>query len=193
MDQPLHQTPGGNPWSRLHAKMDSDGWDEILFSVSPDVLELSNGYKHNIADHGDVVGRPWTVEEHRINNNTAVCDMNIRGYDLDYEFSRRLELQSNQPVLNLHYTFEVKEDYPLPWFWCAHPLIAADEELIIELSDEQPFIANKQEYHWPRSQDIGEVTDLSRIFQMASKVSDATATLLATPRMVACLQHQGLP
>ena len=109
------------------AELDSGGWDEILLSVSPTQHRMPDGSLRGIPDHGDLVGQAWDVE--RLGPDDAgnpACTLVARGRAFDYLLRRTVQLDACEPRVCLSYELTNLDDTPLPWFWCAHPLLAIE-------------------------------------------------------------------
>lgn len=104
--------------------LDSGGWDEILPSVDPCLLELE-GRQVRVPDHGDLVRLPWSVRR-----DADAVEMSVQGRCLDFEFTRRVELKG--PELRCFYRVTNPSGCAFPWLWCAHPLVPFDRELTVE-------------------------------------------------------------
>lgn len=117
--------------------LDSGGWDEILLSVTPELLELPGGIRRRIPDHGDLLRQRWSRIDER--SPVPVCSLAAAGEILDYDFRRRITLLDDRPQMHLRYSLTNNEDFAWPWYWCAHALIAAQPGMRIELPATQTF------------------------------------------------------
>lgn len=157
-------------------ELDSGGWDEILFSTDPCEIELANGRRYVIPDHGDLVGQPWTVRDARTDAaGHALCDLTATGRAFAYDWRRVVTLDAERPLLTLQYSLRNSGDVAWPWLWCAHPLIAVERGMRIELPEDRKFRVIQTtlshadrpnaEYRWPHLPlaDGGEV-DLAKSF-----------------------------
>jgi len=121
-------------------ELDSGGWDEILFSTKPCEIELPDRTRHRIPDHGDLVGQVWNVEESgTLPSGHAVCHLTAVGRAFDFRWSRVAILDAQRAHLTLEYSLENTGDLRWPWAWCAHPLIAVEHGMRIELPTHQEF------------------------------------------------------
>jgi galactose mutarotase-like enzyme len=183
---PMRRPVYGSDYGR---ELDSGGWDEILFSTSPCEVELSGGTQYRIPDHGDLVGQMWTVDESTASESgNAVCGLTATGRVFDYRWSRVATLDAQRPLLTLDYSLENTGDSPWPWAWCAHPLIAVERGMRIELPSGQEFrVADSKqlninkpdsEFAWPRLPlcDGGDV-DLSASFDSGAEPDRFAAKL----------------
>jgi galactose mutarotase-like enzyme len=126
--------------SSFGAALDSGGWDEILLSINPERTQLPCGTHCEIPDHGDLVGQSWEVIDRGIDRaGNVFCELGSGGRAIDYRWRRRLVLDARRPLLQLEYSLENTGTAPCPWFWCAHPLIAMDDGMQIQLSPGLPF------------------------------------------------------
>lgn len=136
-------------------QLDSGGWDEILLSTSADRIDLDNEITHQVADHGELVRKRWSAEVCNDERGATLCEMSVAGESLDYEFRRVLRLHQTLPRFDIDYRLTNREDFPLPWYWCAHALFDARPNMRIELPDGLPFRvenAGRQSagpHYWP--------------------------------------------
>lgn len=103
-------------------KMDFGGWDEIFPSVSPARMEGLD-----IPDHGDLAVLPWQVVEQSAN----YVKMAVTTRFAPVMFERTLTLEGVQ--LRADYRMTNLGDKPVPYLWCAHPLVALEPGMTIEL------------------------------------------------------------
>jgi galactose mutarotase-like enzyme len=187
-------------------ELDSGGWDEILFSTGPCEIGLPDGTRHRIPDHGDLVGQLWTVEAFAaLKSGDAVCDLTATGRVFDYRWRRVAILDAERPLLTLKYSLENTGDSTWPWAWCAHPLIAVERGMRIELPADQEFrVADSKrlkpnqlysEFAWPRLplNDGGEI-DLSAGFDSGAEPDRFAAKLFvrsASPGAVGIASANG--
>jgi hypothetical protein len=160
------------PGMDYERELDSGGWDEVLFSVKPCSVRLSDGRALSIDDHGALIGARWDVDDVYTNSSgAAVLDMRACGRDPAFEWRRRVTVDSDLPLLTIDYTLTNTGDIAWPWLWCAHPLIAIDQGMRIGIEDGQsmrregePETANRNMV-WPVwTNDDGAPMDLSGVF-----------------------------
>ncbi len=183
---PMRRPVYGSDYGR---KLDSGGWDEILFSTSPCEVGLPDGTAHRIPDHGDLVGQMWKVEESAApESKHAVCGLTTTGRAFDFRWRRVAILDAEHPLLILKYSLENTGDSPWPWTWCAHPLIAVERGMRIELPAGQEFrVADStrldldpsdSEFAWPRLPlDDGREIDLAASFDSGAEPDRFAAKL----------------
>ena len=142
-------------------ELDSGGWDEILFSTDPCDVELLDGRRRAVPDHGDLVGQPWKVLAAGVDESgRAACDLAVTGRAFAYDWRRVVTLDAERPVLTLQYSLRNSGDIAWPWLWCAHPLIAVERGMRIELPNDRAFRVTQTtlpridqppaELRWPR-------------------------------------------
>ena len=155
---PIRQTESGLVYA---SELDSGGWDDILFSITPCEITLDDDEKYAIPDHGDLVGQAWKIESAAVSESGhAICDLTTTGNDLRYHWRRVASLHPDKPSLTLSYAVENTGDHSLPFLWCAHPLLAVYEGMRIELPVSQNFLVDhtmglsveppKDGYGWPK-------------------------------------------
>jgi hypothetical protein len=135
--------PHGRPsyGDNFAAELDSGGWDDILLSVTPGQIELPDGTRCDVPDHGDLVGQSWDVDQLGVDDRgNPACALTASGKALAYAWRRTVVLESDRPVLRLDYRLENTGSTPLPWFWCAHPLIAMEPGMLIHIPEGQEIL-----------------------------------------------------
>lgn len=167
----------------FNCDQDSGGWDEVLLSIKPGEISTDSGPTWCIPDHGDVIGRCWSVDELRAApDGDAVCDMVVAGDAMPYEFRRTLRLLHGEPRIEVGYSLTNNGPSPMPAYWCAHTLLAAGPDTRIELPGDMPLRVDDaatrercqpdNQQRWPVLQfQDGSEKDLSQSF--ASNGSDS--------------------
>jgi galactose mutarotase-like enzyme len=100
------------------------GWDECFPTVSPwDARGTALGRR--LRDHGDLWGRPWSVEAQSPGAATTSWS------DGAFRFTRHLSL--DRAVLTADYTVANLSDQPLPFMWALHGLLAVtpDDQILM--------------------------------------------------------------
>lgn len=103
--------------------LDTGGWDEIFPSISP--CELSDGTQ--IPDHGDLVFLPADVSD----SSSDGLTLTTLTRSMRTRFTRRLRLKDSG--LTIDYQLDSLGDQAHPYLWAAHPLIALEDGMILEL------------------------------------------------------------
>lgn len=103
-------------------KQDFGGWDEIFPSVSPATVE---GFA--IPDHGDLAVLAWEVVE----QSATRVKMAVTTRFAPVCFERTLALDGAH--LCVDYRMTNLGAKPVPYLWCAHPLIALEPGMSIGL------------------------------------------------------------
>jgi galactose mutarotase-like enzyme len=168
---PLQKVAADSDYDR---ELDSGGWDEILFSVKPCEIDLTSGDRFAVPDHGDLVRRSWTIEEMTVDEaGPAVCKLSATGDVVPYYWRRSAELHAELPQLSLRYALENTGKQDLPFYWCAHPLLAIDTGMRVELPQGQSFrisVSDDSDLAWPfLPMSAGEPIDLGDCFQKQSR------------------------
>lgn len=170
-------------------ELDSGGWDEILLSLGAADLAVPDGRPYSVPDHGDVVGREWSVTSVTTEaDGTAICRLSVSGKSLHYRLNREIHLRDNSSAIDVHYTLTNNDTFAWPCYWCAHALINIDAQTRIELPGKQSFrvddsvtrsmVTSDDEQHWPSLQlNNDRRIDLANVFgdsgaaqQFASKI-----------------------
>lgn len=105
------------------AGLDTGGWDEIFPSISPCRLPENI----SIPDHGDLVFLPAEVSEQTSNSLTLTTLTRA----IQTRFTRKLALEDDR--LRICYRLESLATEPIPYLWAAHPLIALEDGMLLEL------------------------------------------------------------
>ncbi|MGB6221872.1 hypothetical protein [Haloferula sp.] len=104
-------------------QLDTGGWDEIFPSISPCVLP--GGI--DIPDHGDLVFLPADVSDQTPDS----LALSILTRSFKSCFSRQFTVDG--PKLRIDYTLESLDERPIPYLWAAHPLLALEDGMVLEL------------------------------------------------------------
>jgi len=116
--------PGGD----YVGAFDSGGWDELLPTVAPCTAAATPWGDRTLTDHGELWCRPWVAER-----DGAALRMTLDDPALPMVFERTLRLASGDGALTLDYALTNRGDEALPYIWAAHPLIAIEPGMRIEL------------------------------------------------------------
>lgn len=103
-------------------KQDFGGWDEIFPSVSPAKVDGLD-----IPDHGDLAVLPWQVLE----QSDSRVKMVVITRFAPVRFERTLTLEGAQ--VRAEYRMTNLGGKPVPYLWCAHPLVALEPGMTIDL------------------------------------------------------------
>ena len=102
------------------------GWDECFPTVAPwDASGTALGRR--LRDHGDLWGRPWSVEAQ--SNDSATMSWS----DGAFRFTRRLSLRD--ATLTADYAVANIGDTTLPFMWALHGLLAVTPDDTIAIAD----------------------------------------------------------
>lgn len=142
----LSQTP--QPYGASYVEtLDTGGWDEIFPSVSPCQIESLV-----IPDHGDLVFLPWEV----IDVSPLSLEMAVTTRFASCRFTRWLHLEGE--TLRVDYQLENLGTESIPYLWCAHPLIAIEAGMSLELPAGTPMrvdggvgVAGGTAFAWPHA------------------------------------------
>ena len=180
-----HPQPGLN----YEKELDSGGWDEILFSVKPCSLESDDGQVLSFGDHGAVVEKAWQIVNVGVDDKgNAICELFVEGQYPHFRLNRRIVLNPELARLDIEYQLTNSGTYPWPWLWCAHPLLAIEDGMIINLAAGQAIrtdpgspschVDNIKEQSWPSLvSPAGEAIDLAAIFDTSTEPETFCAKL----------------
>lgn len=108
----------------VYAADEAVGWDECFPTVAPwDASGTTHGRR--LRDHGDLWGRPFTVEAQ------APDSLTLSRTAGGFRFTRRLS--ADDAVLAADYRVDNIGDVALPYMWALHGLLAVTPEDRIEL------------------------------------------------------------
>lgn len=183
-----------NPDACFASELDSGGWDEVLLSVKPGQIRSGADLIHAIPDHGDLIGSEWDVSELRVTDaDDVVCEMTANGRAASYKFERRIRLPQGEAVVELGYALKNEGPVSLPWYWCAHPLLAVDPDASIQIGGRMPFRVDDAAtrklssevapHRWPKySLKDGTTVDLSQSFAInGARRAIASKVFVQTP------------
>lgn len=140
---------------------DLGGWDECFPAVAAGTYPLEPWRGEPVRDHGEV----WA----------ARCDVRwtgdrlqlwAEGVHFPYVFRRTLQLHPTAPVLDIDYEVTNRSNSPFVYVWCAHPLLAIEPGMRIELPAGSPVRRYgagpvPERFVWPLagSLDVSQVPD----------------------------------
>ena len=179
------------------SEQDTGGWDEVLLSIKPGRIRSASKEFGAVPDHGDLIDCKWAIDNLEVTSaGDVVCDMSASGTAAPYSFKRKLRLLESAATIELGYSLTNNGDQRLPAYWCAHPLIAIERGVKIEI-DGSPILRvddaamqqlsdSGSEQRWPNLKlRNGKTLDLAHAFisdgaqeSIASKIfvrSPATA------------------
>lgn len=147
----LPYVPGatGAPYTSI---ADTGGWDECFPSVAPCPYPAPPWAGAPIQDHGELWSQGAALEL-REGPGTLTLACRWRGAALPYSFERALTLRAGSARLRCDYTVTSAADQPMPFIWCAHPLLAIEPGMRLSLPAGARF--NRWAAHPP------ELTELS--------------------------------
>jgi galactose mutarotase-like enzyme len=120
----------------LHA--DSGGWDECFPSVASCTYPTAPWAGAAIQDHGELWSQP--VEPELIEEGaTLALRTRWRGVALPYLFERTLRLAGGSALMRVEYGVTNQSDAPIQFIWSAHPLLAIEPGMQLEVPPEARF------------------------------------------------------
>lgn len=136
--------------------LDSGGWDEIFPTVGPcEVRGLGK-----LPDHGELVGLPWTLEQH----SKDELRLSVTGRCAPYRFTRTIRSTAEGFIFD--YELVHLGSTPFPWLWCAHPLIAIEAGMRIRYGD--------SEWHIPDPESEAFTPSAKKFFTSRGEVSSVS-------------------
>jgi len=120
------------------AEADTGGWDECFPSVSACEYPSDPWKGAAIQDHGELWNQ--VTETEIVEEDRAVHIHNRwQGVTLPYTFSRTIELENGSSVIRMEYEVNNKDDRPLNFVWCIHPLLAIEPGMELLLPSSARF------------------------------------------------------
>lgn len=108
----------------VYTSLEAVAWDECFPTVGK-YDATRTPWRRVLRDHGDLWGRPWTVDA------TAADAVTLTYADPQFRFTRELRLAG--PALIAGYRVTSLSTEPLPYLWALHALLAVDHGDRIEL------------------------------------------------------------
>jgi hypothetical protein len=150
----------GDSFVRDH---DVGGWDECFPTVAPAVVG-----EREWTDHGDLWWRSWEAE---IRDGALWTGVEGEGY----RFER--EIAPGEGGFRVTYSVANLSSEPIPYLWCAHPLVCTDPPLHVSiagrprvrLGNDSAVGKKGDEHRWPTVQE--------RVFTTIGKPSGLAAKL----------------
>ncbi len=174
---------------------DSGGWDECFPTIAPCTVTLPGGRTVALDDHGEL----WTAHVASAvyeAQGEPILDSSVAGAAFPFQFSRRIRLERNQPVVHFEYQVRNVGADPFPWIWAAHPLLTIQPGTRIELPTATRLrvgrafgrtdLAPDQELTWPDDLLPGGVLDGRRGWAVK-----AFGDLGPSGRMIVVDPHRG--
>jgi hypothetical protein len=109
-----------------YGREEAVGWDECFPTVGP-FDASATPWRRRLRDHGDLWGRPWSVDEIGPDRLTTIFN------GKEFRFTRALRL--NGPRLSASYAVENLLAEPLPFLWAQHALLSVGPGDRIELPE----------------------------------------------------------
>ena len=116
----------------VYGRLEAAGWDECFPTISPWAAGETM-WKRPLRDHGDVWGRPWTLDAHSATSarTSYVTD--------EFRFTRTLTLEGAQ--LRVGYEAENRTREQMPYLWALHGLLTVTTADRIVLPDVEQVTA----------------------------------------------------
>ncbi len=105
---------------------DTGGFDECFPAVSEGPYPSAPWHDRRIPDHGVLWAADWHAEKEA---DTLVMVARMRQFPMRFE--RRISLRDGR--LRIDYQASNPTDHPFPFIWSAHPLLALEEGMRIDL------------------------------------------------------------
>lgn len=122
---PLREPERGGSYVQ---RFDSGGWDEVLPTVDPCKVE-GTPWGGGLTDHGEMWCRAWHVTE--AGRDAVSLELDDPG--LPVRVRRRISLGPGEGRVSIGYTLHNRGGEAVPFIWAAHPLMAIEPGMRIEL------------------------------------------------------------
>jgi len=117
---------------------DTGGWDECFPSVSACKYPSEPWTGAAIQDHGELWNQ--TAEIEIVEDGDSVHLLNRwQGVTLPYTFSRTIKLKSGSSVIQVEYEATSRDERPINFVWCIHPLLAIEPGMELLLPSTASF------------------------------------------------------
>ncbi|HEX5691477.1 MAG TPA: hypothetical protein VFX76_15800, partial [Roseiflexaceae bacterium] len=117
---------------------DTGGWDECFPSVAQCTYLSPPWAGAAIQDHGELWSQPAKLEVIEEGNSVALSTR-WQGIALPYQFERTVRLAADSANLRVEYGVSNQSDAPIQFIWSAHPLLAIEPGMQLEVSPEARF------------------------------------------------------
>jgi galactose mutarotase-like enzyme len=108
------------------------GWDECFPGVSAGTYPADPWRGERLPDHGELWSRAWSLEVEGKSVVTAA-----EGARFPYGFRRSLRLDGARLLVD--YAVENRSRFPFPFVWLAHPLLATEPGMRLEVAGSPQF------------------------------------------------------
>ena len=117
-----------------YGQFDSGGWDEVFPTITPCLVPNTAWGDRPIVDHGELWHRPWQiVAANCVANHHAELALAVDEQDSPFRFERTLVLSDGTTPLEVEYELKNRTEFPMPYIWAAHPLLAIEPGDLIRL------------------------------------------------------------
>jgi hypothetical protein len=170
-----------HPLSTTHPQeqFELGGWDECFPAVAAGSYPVPPWTAFEIPDHGDLWARDWLRETLSDTPERLELRTRVSGDALPYTFERTLVLEEGAPIVRFRYRLSNHSQVPMPFVWCAHPLLRIEAGMHLLL----PPGAHVRVAHslppdllptgaivaWPHIQMHGQAHDLSAVPPLRSR------------------------
>ena len=139
---------------------DTGGFDECFPAVSEGAYPIAPWQDQRIPDHGELWSVPWSADV-----SEAGITMVAETERFPVRFERKASLRDG--TLRLEYRASNPTDHDFPFIWSAHPLLALEEGMCLELPEGQSLSVYGSDLlgdrHTPVTWPFASGMDLSRI------------------------------
>lgn len=149
---PYQRVPHGTVYVETS---DTGGWDECFPSVAACAYPVPPWQGVPVQDHGELWSHPAALTIHEA-SDTLRLHTRWQGVLLPYTFERTLTLWAGTARMHCAYTITNHTEHPLPYIWSAHPLLAIEPGMRLELPAEAQFHGSRpeagapeRELRWP--------------------------------------------
>lgn len=116
---------------------DTGGFDECFPTVTACRHPLPPWKGVSIPDHGELFSQGWKVDCDELGSNgEIILGLSTSGVRFPYRFCRTMVVPRNRSGFELHYTVKNLCNFPLPFIWCAHPIMLIEPGMRIEFPDQ---------------------------------------------------------
>jgi len=148
----IHDLRTGRDWLWRHPRLayarvdssasyvdlaDTGGWDECFPTVGRCHYPAQPWRGVLLPDHGELwcQSPTWHLE---CTDTTVVCTSVWHGMALPYQFTRTIRIADDH-TMQFDYCVTNQSDANMHWIWCAHPLIALEEGMSLNIPTNTTF------------------------------------------------------
>jgi len=129
---------------------DTGGFDECFPTVVACRHPLPPWEGIPVPDHGELFSQAWKVDRNEVGSDgETILGLSTSGVRFPYRFCRTTVVPPDRSGFELHYTVKNLCSFPLPFIWCAHPLMRIEPGMRIEFPQQTRVTISFAVDHYP--------------------------------------------